>query len=125
MIIINLEGNNGKLNDMDVTTLAIDSFNKVRENFTLDDMGMFRGNAGFQRFNSVFKEAINEICYFLEKVSRSFGLKLELTSNIELETTLDFWRNNMLGRSGDVHPHLLEYFSYINFSIVMQYMLLH
>jgi hypothetical protein len=95
---------------MDIVTLVINSLNKFGANFILDDMGMFRGNAGFQRFNVVFKRIIKEIFNFLGKLFGFFGVEVKLTSDIELETTLDFWRNNMLGRSGDVHPHLLEYF---------------
>jgi len=95
---------------MDLMSLATDVIGKISPDFTLDDVNLFRDNPGFQQFHKYYKGLIEEIVNFLQQSAQSFGARLPITSRIELATTLDFWRNMVLGRSGDAHSHLMEYF---------------
>lgn len=107
--VLQLEGNSGKLNDMDVVTLVASTLKSFNVNYMLDDSGMIRRNAGFQRFNSVFKMILRTLGDGVKSILNYFETKLEVVPYAELDTTLDFWRNTMLGRSGDSHSHLLDY----------------
>ena len=93
---------------MDIVATVIQTMIATKSDYILDDIGMIERNAGFQRFNTVYKKIIETICRWIQNIFDLFGLDLRLTSNIVLETTLDFWRNNILGRSSDMHSHLLE-----------------
>lgn len=93
---------------MDLITLVSGTVAKTRIPFTFDDVGYFRSNPRVIKFDSVYKKLLENVVNVLQGIAQSFEAKLPITSQVELTTTLDFWSNMMLGRSGDAHSHLME-----------------
>lgn len=86
--------------------LVVDSVSGYR--YTLDDVGMFRNLKGVQIYSKIY----NKLLWLASTILHPFlGLfrREPQPQNVELATILDFWRNMVLGRSGDAHSHLMEY----------------
>ncbi len=106
---LHVEGNNGKLSDMDIVSIATDVVSKTQAGFTFDDVGFFRSNVGVQRFDRVYRQIVEASSNFFRRAAVALGIKVSVASHIDVTTTLDFWRNMILGRSGDAHSHMMEY----------------
>ena len=93
---------------MDFLALFNKMFTDTAQSYTLDDVGFFRSNAKMQDINAVYKDLLNKLGISLQDLANAFERTLTITSDVEITTTLDFWRNMLLGRSGDAHSHIME-----------------
>ncbi len=96
------------MNDMDILALSHKMIAENAQSFTLDDVGFFRSNAKMQELSIKYKELLELLVNWMQNVAKSYDRTLAVTSDVELTTTLDFWHNMLLGRSGDAHSHLME-----------------
>ena len=96
--------------NLDIVALTTDVMAKYE--YTLDDVGLFRGNWGAKTYDEFYKKFLHISGKIIELILNFFGVKPKVVWNGELITSLDFWRNMILGRSGDAHSHLMEYLNH-------------
>ena len=93
---------------MDLVSLVTDVVRKVAHEYTFDDVGLFRENPGAKFFDKHYRKFLESFTDFVRSSALSFGTYIPPYPKVELTTTLDFWRNMVLGRSGDAHSHMME-----------------
>lgn len=112
IFLLKAEGTNGKLGDMDVTTLIANILRREKVDFTFDETGTFKEYNLFNKINNFFKKIIIEFSRIIASVLNSFGVDLKLPKAVDLDTTISFWKNTIVGKPNDPHPYFLKYFSF-------------